>query len=332
MAVQAEETPLVPTGCPEAPLAVLPAAVQPAGVPAQRAALPSGRVLVAFGLFILIVGSASVAIRFTYHELAPYWGGFLRFLLAGAIFWAIVAVRRIPLPHGRALAGAALYGLLSTGLAFLFALWGLIKTPASVYAIIMSIIPLLTLIFASLQGQEKLRGRGVLGALLAVAGIVVIMGSSLSSGLVLSPPHLLAIVLGASCMAQSGVVAKRIQRSNPFVTNAIAMTLGAVVLLAGSLLIGEPRALPASREVWLVLLYLVTIGGLVVFSLYFYVVSHWTASGVSYGFVLSPIVTVILAASLTGEAVTWVFLLGGAVVLFGVWVGVLSGNGKGGKI
>jgi drug/metabolite transporter (DMT)-like permease len=39
---------------------------------------------------------------------------------------------------------------------------------------------------------------------------------------------------------------------------------------------------------------------------------------------LFPIVTVIMAAWLLGEQVTATFVIGGAVVLFGVWVGAFS--------
>ncbi|UCC51733.1 MAG: EamA family transporter, partial [Anaerolineaceae bacterium] len=62
---------------------------------------------------------------------------------------------------------------------------------------------------------------------------------------------------------------------------------------------------------------------ILVFLLYMYVLSNWTASGTSYGFVLVPLVTIVLAATLVGEKITVNFLIGAAFVLVGVLVGAL---------
>ncbi len=48
-----------------------------------------------------------------------------------------------------------------------------------------------------------------------------------------------------------------------------------------------------------------------------------TATGTSYAFVLNPLVTVVLAAFLTDEIISLLFLAGAGVVLLGVYVGAL---------
>jgi drug/metabolite transporter (DMT)-like permease len=57
--------------------------------------------------------------------------------------------------------------------------------------------------------------------------------------------------------------------------------------------------------------------------LYLFALKRWTATGISYSFVLYPIVTVVLAAVLIDETITLLFLGGAAVVLTGVTVGAL---------
>src|SRR5256885_491576 len=54
--------------------------------------------------------------------------------------------------------------------------------------------------------------------------------------------------------------------------------------------------------------------------------SSWSASRVSYTFVLTPIVASILGAALAGEALSAAMLAGGVTILFGVYVGALSGS------
>jgi drug/metabolite transporter (DMT)-like permease len=57
--------------------------------------------------------------------------------------------------------------------------------------------------------------------------------------------------------------------------------------------------------------------------MYMFVLGKWTASGTSYGFVLVPLVTIVVAARLADEAITTNFLLGAVLVLAGVVVGAL---------
>jgi drug/metabolite transporter (DMT)-like permease len=57
--------------------------------------------------------------------------------------------------------------------------------------------------------------------------------------------------------------------------------------------------------------------------LYLRVLNNWTASGTSYGFVIIPLITVLVAAVLTEEQITANFLIGAVLVLTGVFVGVL---------
>jgi drug/metabolite transporter (DMT)-like permease len=279
------------------------------------------KTLAAFVLFVVLAGGASVAVRITYGELAPFYSGAARFAFAAVIFWILVFIRKIPIPRGKALLGAALFGTLSVGLAFTFIAWGLVATPASTYQVLMALVPLLTLFFAYFHGVERIRWQGLLGSLLAVGGIAVVVGGG-SRGQ-LSLPHVLAIIAGAACLSEAGVIAKKFPRSHPLATNAIAMTIGAVLLSTVSLITGEAWIIPSQVDTWLAFGYLTIFVTFVVFLTYLYILGRWTASGASYGFVLTPLVTIVVASSLAGEQITLSFVAGGVLVLAGVLVGAL---------
>ena len=70
-------------------------------------------------------------------------------------------------------------------------------------------------------------------------------------------------------------------------------------------------------------LYLVaaTVG---LFVLVLFVVQRWTASATAYVFVLMPVVAVILGALVADEAITVATVVGGAIVVAGVYVGALA--------
>jgi drug/metabolite transporter (DMT)-like permease len=105
--------------------------------------------------------------------------------------------------------------------------------------------------------------------------------------------------------------------------NAIGMTAGAAVLFAASLVADEPIVLPHRPETWAAVAYLVVIGSVVVFLLYLVVLRYWAASRASYGFVIIPFVTVVLSAWLDNEPIGVGLVLGGLLVLAGVYIGAL---------
>ena len=133
---------------------------------AQTSVTPDRLTMIAFLFMVLVAGGAAVAIRITFAELPPFWSGGARFGLAALIFWVLMLVRKVALPRGKALAGAALFGFLGVGASFLFLMWGLVETPASLFQVIGALVPLLTILFAFLHRLEKLRWRGIIGALL----------------------------------------------------------------------------------------------------------------------------------------------------------------------
>jgi drug/metabolite transporter (DMT)-like permease len=283
--------------------------------------LPDRTTLAAFLALVIITGGASVAIRFTYAEMPPFWSGAARFLCGGVFFWIWVLVGKIAVPMGKALVGAILFGIFGIGLSFSLIYWGLVKTPASLYQTILALVPLLTLFFAFIHRLEPFRSQGLLGALLTVAGIALAVGGSPDANLYLS--RILAIIGGAACLAEAGIVAKLFPHSHPVATNAVAMTVGAAILGLASFLAGETPVIPTSTSTWIAFAYIVVFVTIITFRLYLFVLGRWTATGTSYHFVLIPLVTILLAHWLADEQITWQFLLGGALVLLGVWVGTL---------
>jgi drug/metabolite transporter (DMT)-like permease len=288
-----------------------------------RASLFGRTALLAFVLLVLVGGTNAVAVRFSNLELPPFWGAGSRYAAAAFIFWAIVLARGIALPRGRALIGAMLYGLLGTGAGFAFLYWALLRVQSSLAIVVLALTPLITLFLAWAHGQEALSWRRLIGAMIAIGGIMLVVGRQLGTSVpVLS---FLALLAGSVCVAEGTVVAKFFPRSHPVATNAVAFSAGTALLLGLSLVAGEAWILPATTTTWAVFIYLVFIGSVLLFYLYLYVLARWTASATSYAFLLFPVVTVPLAAMLAGEVITATFIIGGALGLFGVWLGGVSG-------
>jgi drug/metabolite transporter (DMT)-like permease len=172
-----------------------------------------------------------------------------------------------------------------------------------------------------LQRQERLRFSGVIGGLLALAGIAVMSGATIRDDV--PALSLLALLGSALCFAEAAILVRRFPPVHPVAMNAFAMGTGAVLLLAGSLLARETFELPQLAETWLALAYLVPVGSVLVFVLYLVVLRYWEASRAAYEFVLIPVVTVMLSAWLDNEPLGLGLLIGGPLVLLGVYVGAL---------
>jgi drug/metabolite transporter (DMT)-like permease len=284
---------------------------------------PDLTTLIAFGFVVLIGGSNAVAVRFSNLDLPPFWGAAMRFSATAILFWILILSLRIAVPKGRALAGAMIFGLFSIGLSYAFLYWGLLQVQAGLSMVVLAFTPLMTLFLAIAHGLEKFRWRGLAGALIALSGILIGVSGALGGEIPLL--SLLAIAAGALCISEGNVLYKLFPKSHPMATNAVAVSTGAVLLLTLSLITGEEWVLPATTNALAAVTYLVFIGSVVLFYLYLFVLSRWTASATAYSFLLFPIATVIIAAWLAGEAIRVSFLIGGAIVLVGVWLGAVSG-------
>lgn len=286
-------------------------------------ASPDALTLVAFLGLVVLVAANVVAVRFVSLELPPFWGAGTRFALAALLFAGYAVARRLSLPRGRGLAAALTFGVLQFGVGFALGYWALQEVPAGLASVILASVPLFTLGFAALARLESLTARGVAGALVAILGIALTFGEG--AGRDVPVPHLAANVAMAICFALVGVVVKRAPEVPLAVMNAVGMAVGTVILLALSVAVGEPAALPAEPTTWAAQAYLVLPGSIGVFALLLYVLRRWTASGVSYQTVLSPLISIALAAWLLDEPLTGGLLLGAALVLVGVYIGALAG-------
>lgn len=287
---------------------------------------PDRTILLAFAAFVVIAGANAVAVKFAIAELPPFWAAAVRFGLAGLLLLGLTVAMRRPLPTGTRLVGTILFGVFGFALAYLFLYWGLQDAPAGTTMLMLAIVPLLTLLLAVAQGVERLRPLGLLGAVIALVGIVIVSADQASLDVPI--PSLVALVAGAACIAESSVAVKRFPPGDPVPANAVGMLLGGVLLGGASLLAGEAATMPSRPETWLAMAYLVVPGSVVLFILALYILARWTASATSYGFLLFPLVAIALGAALLGEPVQPTFLLGGAIVLVGVYLGAVHRRGQ----
>lgn len=275
---------------------------------------------------VVLAGGNSVGVKIATDELDDFWAAALRFGASGALFAALMIPLRSPIPHGKALLGAVTYGVLAFGVAFGLAFVAIPMTGAGAGQLLLGLVPLLTLILAPLHGLEPFRLRAMLGSLVALVGVGILAADRIAVDIPLAGIALGVVV--ALLLAEAGIVLKLTPRADPIASNAVGMLTGALILVPISFLLGEQWALPTQSDTWAAMIYLIVPGSLGVFWLFVVVLRRWTASAVSFEFLLIPLATIPFSALLTREVITPLMLVAGAIILAGVYLGALAPDPK----
>ena len=175
--------------------------------------------LVAFLASAVLAGGNGVGVRFSNRELDWLWGAGLRFILAALLMLGLMAALRVACPRGRALGGAVVFGLLQFAATFALAYYALVELHAGFGQILLALVPLMTLFLAIAQRQERFRPAALGGALLALAGIVVMSTAALEGSRPLL--SLLAAIASALCFAQAAVLVRWLPPVHPVAMNAV---------------------------------------------------------------------------------------------------------------
>ena len=278
------------------------------------------RVAVTFVACALIWGSTFLAIRFGNEAVPPLWAASIRLALASVLLFGIVRVLGTPLPRGRALRGATLWGLFSLGVNLSFLYLGEQTVPSGISAVLFATVPLSTALLAAAFGVERLVSRKLIAAAIAIVGVAVIFAGEL--GVAVPFAGLLTIFGAATAAALGNVLLKREPSPPVFALNAIGTAVAAAVCLVASFLAGEAHAIPTTAAAWIPLLYLTLAGSLGAFVLFSWLVTHWSVSNASLVGVTVPIIAVILGGVVKGEQPAPLTYVGAAIVIGAILIAV----------
>ena len=270
-------------------------------------------------------GGAWVAAPWAVDEIPPYAVACLRFALAAVLLYAWCRVRRLPVVARRSdipvILGVAATSILAYNLFFLN---GVRLSPASHGAVIVpGFIPVITLGLARVFLHERARPRQVAGALVAVAGLALVIGPAFASGADVALGDAL-FVGGALAWSAYAIVARRAtRRFNASVITFLAAASGAATFLVLSLLF-EPGGLARYGQVSLRALtgvaYLGSIGTVVSFVFFYLGMQKLGAARAAAYSVLIPLFGVGATTVLLGERLDALALAGAAIVIGGLWL------------
>ncbi len=255
-------------------------------------------------------------------ELSPFELALVRFVLAGAVYTALLLRSPPRLPRRDLLAMAGL-GLVAVPLNQGFFLAGLARTTPGHAALLYALTPVFVLLGARVRLGERAGPARTAGIALAFAGVVVVLaargllgGEEAWNGLLGD----LMVLLGVLAWAVYIVLGKPYaERYGAVTTTGLSLVIGTLLYLPLGLAasdLGRFRAL--SPGGWAAVAYLVVLTSVVSYLIYYWALRRAEAGRVAIWSNTQPVLTALLAWALHGERLTASFVAGGVMVLAGV--------------
>jgi drug/metabolite transporter (DMT)-like permease len=279
----------------------------------------TSRAWLALGTVYIVWGSTYLGIALAGETIPPVFAAGARFLFAGALMGAFVALR-----HGRdpfrvrrgELGSAALVGVLLLGAnALLFVAERHI--PIGLASLLIASVPLWIVLMRTVTGDRPSRV-ALVGVGTGFAGIAVLVRPTEVASLLG-----ILLVLGSALIWATGsfLSSKLPLPEDPFVATTLEMLAGGALLLPIGLAVPSSESLDPSTWSWrsvVGLVYLVLIGSLVGYTAYVWLLGNLPISTVATYAYVNPVVAILLGVIFLNEGVTWQILAGAAVVLVSV--------------
>jgi drug/metabolite transporter (DMT)-like permease len=276
---------------------------------------------------LLVVGVLAVSCSAVLVRLAEAPGlaqAFYRCAFAAAVVLPIGLVRHADAFRSLSRARWGLALVSGLFLAAHFATWipSLSYTSVAASTVIVTTQPLWVAVFGGIAGERTSR-RALAGIAVALAGTLVITGGDLGGGGRLLVGDLLAMA-GAVCAAVYVLAGRRLRQELSVIVYTSIVYTTAAVALAVCMVVSETRFAGYPSKTWL-LFVLMTIGPQFLgHSVFNYVLGDVKASVVAIAVMAEPVGATLLAMAILGETPSSGAVIGGALILCGVYVAIAS--------
>jgi drug/metabolite transporter (DMT)-like permease len=269
-----------------------------------------------------IWGSTWLFIKLGLADLPPLTFAGIRFVIACAILFTIIQLRRIQLPRARGdWSLLAITGILSFGFNYGLVFWGEQYISSGLAALLQATLPAFGLVFAHLHlPGERLSWAKIGGVVLGVCGVGVVFSNQLEVSGRQALAGCVALILSAMFAAYSNVLVKKSGKHlDPVILAAGQMFFGLLLLLGvGIPLEGNPLRFHWTPVALMALLYLAVVGSVIAFVLYYWLVLHMDVTKSMLIALVTPVVAVLLGMIVLGEQIGWRTLAGGAMIMAGI--------------
>ena len=278
------------------------------------------------GLLLLLSamwGLSFLFIELALRELGPLWIVAGRTGVGGVVLLTILLLRGSGLPRGRDLwLRLATLGLVNNALPWAAVAWAQQRLPSGLTGLLMAIVPTSTLVVSALVGLERITRARLVGLILALGGVGAIVAGDLDQ-----PGRLLAVlaVVTATLLYASGAVYAKtyVSGTTKPLTLATGQVLSATAVAVPFALVvdGLPPALPSLTTTTVASIVLLgSLGTGLAFFAFYTLIERVGATNATMTTYLIPLVALLAGAIFLNERFGLPALLGGALIVLGVWL------------
>ena len=295
---------------------------------------------VAIGLGIMYVawGTTYIGIAFTIETMPPLMSMSFRFVAASLALFVFIGVRNgwdsLRLTR-KELSSSIFLGVLMLGTGLGTMALAEKVVPIGVASLIVAAMPIWTALFRTLDNDRP-----------KISSLVGIVGGLIGIGIIMLPGHTIArpdsagqnvtlwmfiILFGNLCWSLGSFIAPRMETpSNPLVLSTYEMAGAAVALFVAGLINQESISdfMDASSRSWGGWIYLVTVGSLIGYTVYTWLLENAPITLVSTYAYVNPVVAVALGIVIFSETLTNNISIGGFIVIVSVAIVVAVESAK----
>lgn len=259
------------------------------------------RQLIFFIVPCLIWGSTWFAIKFQLGKVDPLVSVVYRFLIAGLLLIAFCAIRKLNLQYTlREHLLMILQGMILFGFNYWLVYLAETNLASGVVAIIFSFSIFTNIFFNYLLLNGKIRKEVMAGAILGIAGTLLIFSHELQSSeqLIIGYQALL-FCFGSIVFSSLGNILSKYNQTRklPVIqTNGFSMTYGSLAMLLMVPLSGKSFSFEVSFPYIASLLYLSLFGSVVAFTLYLKLVGDIGPDRAGYATLIAPVIALIISS------------------------------------
>ena len=271
-------------------------------------------------LLSLIWSSSFMTIKVGVGSIPPVTLAACRVVVAAVVLYGFVRVQGAALPRGtRFWTYCVLIGIIGNGLPFTLINWGEEHVDSGLAAILMSIMPLATVVLAHFfaDGERMTRGK-LIGVVIGFCGVVILVGPEALKGLGGDAWRQLAVAAGAFSYGVAMILARNMPPAPLIARSAAVMIVASVIMAPLALAIDAPWRLRPDDAAIAAALYLGLFPTAFATIIFFYLVQTAGPSMVALVNYLIPVLGVGWGAVVLNEQVTAEAVAALVVILAGI--------------
>lgn len=271
-------------------------------------------------LLALLWGASYLFIKVAVATIPPVTLIAIRVTIAALLLTTVMVAQGFRFPREPARWGALLVqAFLNSIGAWTVLAWGQQFVDSALAGILNSTSPIFVIFITLLWTRhETVNWSKLVGALLGLAGVVLILGANVLAGLGKDLIAQLAVLGGAGLYGLAAVFGKRFTDLPPAVTAASTMIWAAIVLVPASLIFDRPWTVSPTMISLAAAIALAVFSTALALLIYFRLIRTIGSMGVASQAYLRIAVSALLGVCILGESVSWTMGLGLLTVSIGV--------------